>query len=288
MREVFSFRNGRAPRSLFRVFNFLFMVGLVVAMAIPIVKVLSDSVDRSSTYGLTFWPKNFSLVAYQSIFTNHSLFVPLIVSVVTTLGGMLVGLVLTTLGAYVLRKRDLIGRGFFSKFIFITMIFSGGIIPTFLVLKGIGITNTLWAVTLPTALNVFNLVLMRNFFEQVPDSLFESAEMDGASPFTVFWAIVLPLSKAALASIGLFFAVQYWNEFFAYVIYISDTVLYNFQIKLRELVLSDQNLTDPALIGFSNTVKNAAVVVAMLPFFVLYPFVQKYFTAGVTMGAVKE
>lgn len=288
MREVFSFQNGRAPRSLFRIFNFVLMIGLVVMMAIPIAKVLSDSLDRSSTYGLTFWPKNFSLVAYEAIFTNQSLFVPLLISVLTTVMGTLMGLALTTLGAYVLRKKDLIGRGFFSKFIFITMIFSGGIIPTFLVLKTIGITNTLWAVTLPTALNVFNLVLMRNFFEQVPDSLFESAEMDGASPFTVFWFIVLPLSKAALASIGLFFAVQYWNEFFPYVIYISDTTLYNFQIKLRELVLSDQNMNDPSLIGFGNTVKNAAVVVAMLPFFILYPFVQKYFTAGVTMGAVKE
>lgn len=288
MKEVLSFRNGRAPRTLFRIANFLLMVGLVVLMFIPIVKVLSDSMDLSNIYGLNFWPRNFSLEAYKSIFSNQSLFMPLIVSLVTTIGGTLIGLTVTTLGAYVLRKKDLVGRGFFSKFIFITMIFSGGIIPTFLVLKSVGMLNTLWAVTLPTALNVFNLILMRNFFEQVPDSLFESAEMDGATPFEVFWSIVLPLSKAALASIGLFFAVQYWNEFFPYVIYISDTTLYNFQIKLRDLVLSDQNLNDPALIGFSNTVKNAAVVVAMLPFFILYPFVQKYFTAGVTMGAVKE
>ena len=288
MQDKFSFQNGRAPRSLFRIFNVVIMVVLVILMMIPIVKVLSDSMDRSTTYGLNFWPKNFSMVAYQSIFTNQSLFLPLIVSFITTIGGTFIGLSLTTLGAYVLRKRDLVGRGFFAMFIFVTMIFSGGLIPTFLVLKGIGITNTLWAVTLPTALNVFNLVLMRNFFEQVPQSLFESAEIDGASPFTLFWVIVLPLSKAALASIGLFFAVQYWNEFFPYVIYISDTALYNFQIKLRELVLSDQNLTDPSLIGFGNTVKNAAVVVAMLPFFILYPFVQRYFTAGVTMGAVKE
>jgi len=270
------------------VFNFVLMTGLLVLMFIPIVKVLSDSLDRSTTYGLNFWPKNFSLVAYEGIFTNRSLFVPLLVSFLTTLGGTLMGLTVTTLGAYVLRKRSLWGRNVLSTFIFITMIFSGGIIPTFLVLREIGMVNTLWAVTVPTALNVFNLILMRNFFEQVPESLFESAEMDGASPFTVFWAIVLPLSKAALASIGLFFAVQYWNDFFPYVIYISDTSLYNFQIKLRELVLSDQNMNDPALIGFGNTVKNAAVVVAMLPFFLVYPFVQKYFTAGVTMGAVKE
>ena len=288
MKEVFSLKNGRAPRTIFRVFNFLFMVVLIGLMAVPLFKVLSDSLDRSTSYGLNFWPKNFSLEAYKSIFTNKSLFMPLIISVITTVCGTGIGLFVTTLGAYVLRQKSLIGRNFFSKFIFITMIFNGGLIPTFVVLKTIGMTNTLWAVLLPSAINVFNMILMRNFFEQIPESLFESAEMDGATPPQVFAFIVLPLSKAALASIGLFFAVQYWNEFFQYVIYISSTDLYNFQIKLRELVLSDQNINDPAIIGFGNTVKNAAVIIAMLPFFVMYPFVQKYFTAGVTMGAVKE
>ncbi len=288
MKEVFSFRNGRRGRTIFRIFNATLMFGLLVMMLIPLLKVVSDSFDLSTTYGLNFWPKNFSVEAYKSIFTNQSLFLPLIISLVTTVSGTVVGLVITTLGAYVLRQKNLIGRGFFSKFIFITMIFNGGLVPTFLVLKGIGMTNTLWAVILPAAINVFNLILMRNFFEQIPESLFESAEMDGASPPQVFVSIVLPLSAAALASIGLFFAVQYWNEFFHYVVYISSTELYNFQIKLRDLVLSDQNINDPAIIGFGNTVKNAAVVVAMLPFLVLYPFVQKHFTAGVTMGAVKE
>ncbi len=288
MKEVFSFRNGRRGRTLFRIANASFMVAMMVLMLIPLLKVVSDSFDLSTTYGMNLWPKKFSLEAYKSIFSNKSLFMPLIVSVVTTTSGTVIGLIITTLGAYVLRQKNLIGRGFFSKFIFITMIFNGGLIPTFLVLKGIGMTNTLWAVILPAAINVFNLILMRNFFEQIPESLFESAEMDGASPPRVFLSIVLPLSQAALASIGLFFAVHYWNEFFTYVVYVSSTDLYNFQIKLRDLVLSDQNINDPAIIGFGNTVKNAAVVVAMLPFVVIYPFVQKYFTAGVTMGAVKE
>lgn len=288
MKEVFSFKHGRAGRTTFRIFNFFFMAFLVVMLMIPMLKVLSDSFDRSTVYALNLWPQNFSAEAYRIIFSNHNLYMPLVISFVTTISGTLLGLTITTLGAYVLRKKDLIGRGFFSKFIFITMIFSGGLVPTFLVLKYIGITNTLWAVILPHAINVFNMILMRNFFEQIPDSLFESAEIDGASPPQIFFTIVLPLSTAALASIGLFFAVEYWNNFFSYVIYISDSTLYNFQIKLRELVLSDQNLNDPAMVGFGNTVKNAAVIIAMLPFFVMYPFVQKYFTAGVTMGAVKE
>lgn len=288
MREVFSFRHGRAGRTLFRIFNGLFLTALMILMVIPVIKVLSDSLDHSTVYGLSFLPQHFSAFAYQAIFTHRDLFLPLIISLVTTLAGTTIGLTLTTMGAYVLRQRSLVGRGFLSKFIFITMIFSGGLIPTFLVLKTIGITNTLWAVILPGSLNVFNLILMRNFFEQVPESLFESAAIDGANPFTVFVRIMLPLSAAALASVGLFFVVQFWNDFFPYVIYISDTNLYNFQIKLRQLVLSDQNLMDPSLIGYGNAVKNAAVFVAMIPFLILYPFVQKHFTSGVTMGAVKE
>lgn len=288
MKEVFSFRSDRVPRTLFRLVNIIFLSLLAAIMILPMLKVVSDSLDRSTVYGLRFWPTHFSFFAYEAIFTQKELFLPLVVSLVTTLSGTLIGLALTTLGAYVLRKRDLIGRAFFSRFVFVTMIFNGGLIPTFLVLQHLEVTNTLWAVILPGALNVFNMVLMRNFFEQVPESLFESAAMDGATSLTVFVKIVLPLSSAALASVGLFYVVQFWNDFFPYVIYISNTDFYNFQIKLRELILSDQNLTDPSLVGFGSTVKNAAVIVAILPFLVLYPFVQRHFTAGVTMGALKE
>ena len=149
-------------------------------------------------------------------------------------------------------------------------------------------TNTLWAVILPPSLNVYNMFLMKNFFEQIPESLFESASIDGASPMIVFARIVLPLSLPALASIGLFFGVQFWNDFFNYVIYITNTDLYNFQVKLRELILSEQNLTDPSIVGFGNSVRNAAIIVAMIPPMIIYPFCQRYFITGITMGAVKE
>jgi len=288
MQEKFLFSQGRLPRSLFRLFNGFLMLALVVTMLIPMLKVLSDSLDRTTVYGLNFWPRKFSIEAYRAIFVNPFLRKPLLISVVTTAAGTALGLIISTLGAYVLGQKKLVGRACFSKFVFITMIFHGGLVPTFLVLRGIGMTNTLWAVLLPSAINVFNMILMRNFFEQIPESLFESAEIDGATPPQIFVFIVLPLSTSALASIGLFFAVQYWNEFFQYIIYISKTELYNFQIKLRELIISEQNINDPAIIGYANMVKNAGVIVAMLPFFVIYPFAQRYFIAGVTMGAVKE
>lgn len=288
MEEKLSFRAGNRSRTVFRLCNGAFMILLTVSMLIPLLKVLSDSLDKTTRYGINLWPQNFSLDAYITIFTNATLYRPFLISVLTTVVGTALGLFITTLGAYVLNQKDLIGRAFLSKFIFITMIFNGGLIPTFLVLKGMGLTNHLAAVLLPASVNVFNMVLMRNFFDQIPASIFESAEMDGCSPMCVFAQIVLPLSLPALASIGLFFAVQFWNEYFNYVMYITKTELYNFQVKLREIVLNDQNLMDPSIIGFGNMVKNAAVIIAMLPFVFVYPFAQRYFISGVTLGAVKE
>lgn len=288
MQEKLSFKREHAPRTLFRMFNAFFMVVLVFSMLIPLLKVVSDSFDRTTVYGINLWPRNFSTAAYYTIFTNQNLYKPLLISVITTCCGTALGLLVTTLGAYVMTQRKLIGRNFFAKFIFLTMIFNGGLIPTFVVLKTLGLTNTLWAVLLLPSINVFNMILMRNFFDQIPQSLFESAEMDGCTPPRLFAQIVIPLSSSALAAIGLFFAVQFWNDFFNYVMYISNTDLYNFQIKLRELILSEQNINDAAVMGFGNMVKNAAVIVAMLPFLFIYPFCQRYFIVGVTMGSVKE
>ena len=288
MREKLSFKPGYRGRTIFRIINGIFMALLVFSMLIPIIKVFVDSIDRSTTYGINLWPKNPSLVAYKTIFSAKALYRPLLISFFTTFTGTALGLFLTTVGAYVLIQKKLVGRNFLSYFVFFTMIFSGGLVPTYLVIKNIGIIDTLWAVLLPTSLNVYNMVLMKNFFEQIPESLLESAEIDGCNPMQTFGKIVLPLSLPALASIGLFFAVQYWNEFFSYVIYITDTDLYNFQVKLRELILNEQTMTDPSIMGFGNTVKNAAVIVAMIPPMIIYPFCQRYFISGVTMGAVKE
>lgn len=288
MQERLSLQKGNISRTLFRIMNGLLMTMLVISVMVPLLKVVSDSFDRSTVYGINLWPKNFSTIAYQAIFTRETLYTPFVISILTTVSGTALGLVITTLGAYVLNKKDLIGRGFLSKLIFLTMIFNGGLVPTFLVLKGLKLTDSLWAVILPASINVYNMVLMRNFFDQIPHSIFESAEMDGCSPMRVFTRIVLPLSMPALASIGLFFAVQFWNEFFSFVMYIVNTNLYNFQVKLRELIINEQSMMDPSLAGYANTVKNAAVIVAILPFMFVYPFAQRYFIAGVTLGAVKE
>lgn len=256
-------------------------------MIIPIYKVLIDSLDLKTAYGMKLLPEQFGLAGYVSVFTNPTLYRPFLVSCFTTLAGTFMGLAISTLGAYVLIQWKMPGRNLFANILLFTMIFSGGMIPTYLVMKSLHLTNTLGVVILLPAINVYNLVLMRNFFEGIPSSLFESAEIDGCSPMRIFFSIVLPLSKAALTAIGLMFAVSYWNDYTNYKLYITNENLYNFQMKLRSLIMGSDL---PTAIGGAteNTVKNAAVIVAILPFMIIYPFCQQYFIQGVNIGAVKE
>ncbi len=271
---------------LFNVINGILFILISIIMLIPIYKVLVDSFDLSSAYGMRLWPKQFGLAGYASVLSNPTLYRPLLISVGTTLAGTFLGLALSTLGAYVLIQWDMPGRTFFANFLLFTMIFSGGMIPTYLVMKNLGLTNNLLGVVLLPAINIYNLVLMRNFFEGIPQSLFEAATLDGCTPMATFIKVVLPLSKAALASIGLMFAVAYWNDYTNYKLYITDSSLYNFQMKLRSIMMGS-DLPQANGGATENTVKSAAIIIAILPFMILYPFLQKYFVKGVNVGAVK-
>ena len=271
---------------LFNVINGIIFILISIIMLIPIYKVLVDSFDLSSAYGMRLWPKQFGLAGYESVLSNPTLYRPLLISVGTTLAGTFLGLALSTLGAYVLIQWDMPGRTFFANFLLFTMIFNGGMIPTYLVMKNLGLTNNLLGVVLLPAINIYNLVLMRNFFEGIPQSLFEAATLDGCTPMATFIKVVLPLSKAALASIGLMFAVAYWNDYTNYKLYITDSTLYNFQMKLRSIMMGS-DLPQANGGATENTVKSAASIIAILPFMILYPFLQKYFVKGVNVGAVK-
>lgn len=271
---------------LFNVINGILFIMISIIMLIPIYKVLVDSFDLSSAYGMRLWPKQFGLAGYASVLSNPTLYRPLLISVGTTLAGTFLGLALSTLGAYVLIQWDMPGRTFFANFLLFTMIFNGGMIPTYLVMKNLGLTNNLLGVVLLPAINIYNLVLMRNFFEGIPQSLFEAATLDGCTPMATFIKVVLPLSKAALASIGLMFAVAYWNDYTNYKLYITDSSLYNFQMKLRSIMMGS-DLPQANGGATENTVKSAAIIIAILPFMILYPFLQKYFVKGVNVGAVK-
>jgi len=273
--------------SAFSIINGLIFIIICLVILVPIWKVLVDSFDLKTAYGMKFWPEKFGLDGYKLIFSNPTLFRAIKVSLITTISGTLLALTLSTLGAYVLIQWDMPGRSFFANMLLFTMIFNGGMIPTYLVLRQLHLTNTLWVVILFPALNVYNLVLMRNFFEGIPNSLYEAATLDGCTPMQTFLRIVLPMSKPALASIGLMYAVSYWNDYTHYKLYILDSNLYNFQMKLRGMVMGSELPTTSG--GASeNTVKNAAIIVVIIPFMILYPFLQKYFVKGVNIGAVKE
>lgn len=273
--------------SVFSVVNGLIFVIVALIILIPLWKVLVDSFDLKTAYGMKMWPESFGLDGYKLVFSNPTLYRPLLISVLTTVCGTAIALTLSTLGAYVLIQWDMPGRTFFANMLLFTMIFNGGMIPTYLVLRQLHLTNTLWVVILYPALNVYNLVLMRNFFEGIPSSLYEAATLDGCSPMQTFIRIVLPMSKPALASIGLMYAVSYWNDYTHYKLYILDSNLYNFQMKLRGMI-QGSDLPTASGNATENTIKNAAIIIVIIPFMILYPFLQKYFVQGVNIGAVKE
>ncbi|MCR5427318.1 MAG: carbohydrate ABC transporter permease [Lachnospiraceae bacterium] len=280
----------KKPKKKVRVFDIVnyiifIIVGLIVM--IPIWKVVVDSFNAVGVYQFKFWPSQPTAAGYLTIFTTSKLYKPFLNSVITTLIGTLLGLVMSTLGGYVLCQEDMPGRELFSYFLLFTMIFSGGMIPEYLVMKQLGLVNSMWILVVKHGMNVYNLVLMRNFFEGIPGSLYEAARIDGCSPMGVFFRIVLPLSKAALASIGLMYAVTVWNDYSTVQIYITDRDQVNFQYMLRVMVMDGDTPTTAYKVSQS-TLYYAAIVCAILPFMVLYPFLQKYFVKGVNVGAVKE
>jgi putative aldouronate transport system permease protein len=271
----------------FSIFNYIFFLFISLLILIPLWKVLIDSIDLQGAYSFRLLPRQLSFLGYKVIVNTQSLYQPFLNSVSATLVGTLFGLTMSTLAGYVLIQFKMPGRSAMAYFVLFTMIFSGGMIPEYLVMRQLNLVNSFWIIPLIHAVDVYNLVLMRNFFEGIPGSLFEAAEIDGCSPFRTFIQIVLPLSKAALASIGLMYAVALWNDYTNYKIYITDHTLVNFQYKLRNLIM-DGDLPQTAEPISSNMLNNAAVMSAIIPFMIIYPFCQKYFVKGVNIGAVKE
>jgi len=286
MIDKWDFSKGNRARLLFVICNYLFMIFIIGLMLIPLLKVLSDSLDNTAFYGMGLIPREPSVAAYKRIVTSASLYRPFLISVYVTIAGTFFAMFFTTTGAYVMAQRGLPGRKFFTWMILIAMLFQAGMIPAYMNIKMLGIMNTLWAVILPMSLRNYNLILMRNFFMEIPVSLTEAAEIDGATPFQIFLKIILPMSKPALATIGLFCLVEYWNDYFHYVIYINDRSLHNFQAKLREMVLQDE-YGDSSVTVYGRSLQNATIITAIIPVLILYPFLQKYFVKGINLGAIK-
>ena len=240
-------------------------------------------------------PHTISTNAYKYIIADGSIFRGLFNSAIVTAAGTVVNMLFTTTLAYPLSKSWLKGRNIVLNMVVFTMLFSGGMIPNYLVVKGLDLLDSYWALIFPGAISAFNLIIVKNFFQELPGELEEAAKIDGCSDLGIFTKIVLPLSKPALASVGLFYAVSHWNDFFNSMIYLNSTEKFPVQIILRQIVLLAQGASaDGSAIDFGaggtppeQAVKMAATVVATIPILCIYPFVQRYFEQGVMVGAVK-
>jgi putative aldouronate transport system permease protein len=271
-------------------------LGLVaLVMFFPFVYVLAVSFSSYEDVvggGLVIFPSRPTLEAYRWVFESGTVLQALGVSATLATFGTLVNLIMTVTLAYGLGKRGVPGSKIILGVILFTMLFAPGIIPKYLVVKQLGLIDTLWALILPGAISAFNLIVMRNFFMGVPEELTDSARIDGANEVRVLWSIILPLSKAVIAAIGLFYAVTHWNTFFNAVLYLNDPNKWPVQLVLRQIVLQGQQLADQTVDLSATppptvTIQMAVVVVATIPILLVYPFLQKYFAKGVLTGSIK-
>jgi putative aldouronate transport system permease protein len=276
------------------------VLALMTAISIfPILHVLSVSLSNNhevTRAGLMLWPRGFTLASYEFIFKGPALLRSFGVTVFITVVGTALNMLLTTSAAYALAREDLPGRSIITLFIVITMVFSAGIIPGYMLVRSLGLINSVWAMIFPGAVSAFNLILMRNFIQQLPASFIEAARIDGASEWRILTQIVVPLSLPALATIGLFYAVAHWNEFFRGIFYIVDSTKWPLQVLLRSIVieadLNQLGLTNQDLYGRLSvsqiTIRAATVIATIIPIAMVYPFLQKYFVTGVVLGGEKE
>ncbi|MGG4092659.1 carbohydrate ABC transporter permease [Paenibacillus lautus] len=275
-------------------YTLLLIIGLVTIL--PFLHVIAGSfttVTELAQKQFVLFPTVWSLDAYKYVFSTNTVFRSLGVSVGVTFLGTLFSMLLTCLMAYGLSRRDLDGRNFIMFMVLFTMLFSGGMIPTFLVVKEMGLIDTYAALIVPTAINAFNLIIMRNFFQNLPEGLEESAKIDGAGDWGILFRIVIPLSMPAIATISLFYAVTYWNTYMSAILYLNDAAKWPVQVILRQIVIlasglaADTSGMDEFVRPPEQTVKMAVIVIATLPILCVYPFLQKHFAKGALLGSIK-
>ncbi|MBR2885506.1 MAG: carbohydrate ABC transporter permease [Clostridia bacterium] len=282
---------------IFNVVNVIIMIGMIVITLYPFLYIVfasfSDSNQMMAHTGLLLKPLGFNLNSYAAVFKNDNILTGYKNTLCILVFGVAINLVLTFLGAYVLSRKDIMLKKPMTIFIIITMFVSGGMIPAYQLVMSLGIDNSYWSLMLPGAINTFNLIIMRTNFEGIPDSIGESAKIDGANDMVLLFKIILPLSLPIIAVIGLYYAVGIWNSWFGAMLYIRDRELYPLQLFLREILIENEagdmaNATDVGnKQAVTETIKYAVIMVSTLPILVLYPFLQKYFVKGTMAGAVK-
>ena len=286
----------RSKITTFDVVNTIILTLLMLLVLIPFYYTVIKSFMTQQEFimnSVVLWPKTFTLKNYTDMFNAGNVWRALLNSVFYTVVGVAWSMFITTTLAYGLSKKGYPGRNIIQNLVVFTMYFSGGLIPFFLVVKSLGLIGTRWSVIIPLGLNVFYVIIMRSFFEQLPSDLEEAATVDGASPPRIFVQIILPLTKPALATMTLFYAVDRWNEWFYSGLFLGNSSMWPIQLLLRQILWGTSGFMKnvPQEAGkptFTEGVKSASVIVTMLPIMLVYPFLQKYFVKGIMIGAIKS
>ena len=278
--------------------NYVLVTIVVLTMLFPLLNIIATSFSSENaiiTNRVSIWPVEFTANTYKQVVERTQIFNAMKNTVILTVVGTAINMVVTICGAYPLSKSRLTGRNVFLFLITLTMLFSAGLIPNFMLIKSLGLMNTYWAIWLPGAVSTYNMIVMKTFFSGIPSSLEESAYIDGANDLRILWSIILPLSLPSIATITLFYAVGHWNAYFNMILYITSSSKKVLQQVLRDLINSSSateqlQLTDSSDAMqpiASESIKAVAIVIATLPIMCFYPFLQKYFTKGVMIGAIK-
>ena len=290
-------KEGGLSRKVFVVCNSIFLFLMMIITLYPLWLQFITSISHGLEVmkgGVTLLPRNPTLETYKTI-VRGELFMYMRNTIVYTVVGTVINLAMSCLCAYPLARKTFSGRKFFTMLVTFTMFFSGGMIPLYLTVKQFGMMDTIWALVLPGAISTYNMIVIRTAFQSIPDSLIESAQLDGANDLIILWKIVVPLSKATLATMLLFYAVTHWNSYFDAMLYINKKEMYPLQIMLRNMLIGGLFNEETAIAGANAdsfavtdaTLRSAAIIVTTLPILVVYPFVQRYFVKGVMIGGVK-
>lgn len=285
----------RKKGNAFDVANNAFLLLVAVTMLYPFLYLLLISISpvrQVAQGGILLWPEYLDFTSYQYVFRAAGIGKAYAITIFVTLCGTCLSLILTSLGAYVLAQPVLPGKGALTTFLIITMVFNGGLIPTYLVVKNLNMIDSVWALIVPNAVNTFWLFVMRNFFRSIPTSLAESARIDGCSEIGILLRIILPVSVPIIATLGLFYGVGYWNQYFYAVIYMNDNTRMPLQVLIRTMYQSTTGLSGSVVMSDTlpppvESIRAATIMIATLPILCVYPFLQKYFNKGIMVGAIK-
>lgn len=280
---------------IFRIVNGIILTGVVIVTLYPFANIIARSLSeegyiRSGQVNIV--PRGFNLDTYRLVMSDSMFWINYRNTIIYTVTATIISIVLTTCYAYVLSKKDLKGRGVLVGIAVFTMFFSGGLIPNYVLITSLGLKNSIWAIVLPNAINVFNLLVMKAFFESLPTELEEAAAVDGLNTYGILWRIVIPLSKAIIATMVLFYAVSFWNSWFSAFLYMDRSELFPVTVYLRNLIAGATTATSTgsssdSLAQAAANIQSVTIILTVLPIIMIYPFIQRYFVSGIMLGAVK-